>query len=123
MVTLYENSAINALEYFSGYFRTPEVLIYGDVQASDIRLTSKTYEVNENMQKYISRLESHILYQNNNFLLNDIEEWKLKLIAVHDDSTGVLGTFKDLENNQFITTVLPNESKDSFIDYFYNRKA
>lgn len=106
MLRLYETSSISPLNYVLGHFRTPEILIQGDVKPSKIKLIQKSESINRNIIQYNERMKSHPFYQNEKLALCDISKLNIDLVAVHDDSTGVLATFKDLERNDFITVVL-----------------
>lgn len=122
MTNEYEESSVLPKDYINGLFRTPEVIVKGDIQPPEIRIVKKTSKTNNNIIEYSKRMEEHVLYRNMKFSIEDISKWNLRLVAVHDDSTGILGTFKDKERDAYITVVLSEESQGGFIDYFFSSK-
>ncbi len=122
MTKLYEDSAIRPTNYNSGYFRTPEVLVKGNILPSQINVVKKLSGVNRNKYDYTERLKEHILFRNERFTIEKLDEWNMRLIAVHDDSTGILATIKDISRDEYVTVVLNEETSEVFIKLFFNKK-
>jgi hypothetical protein len=87
----YDTTAVKYNDYQNGIFRTPEVLVQGDISRDKIKIA----ELPVNNDKFADNRE---IYNSNIDTSAAMEK-----VAVHDDSTGLLSTYKVMGKDEFIT--------------------
>jgi len=95
IVALYDSTAVRLRDYAKGLFRAPEVIVQGVVPPQQIKVAQVSAGENtyaDNRDVYNAR----IIGKNLSLAL-------LQKIAVHDDSTGLLTTYKLIDKDEFIT--------------------
>lgn len=120
MIDTYQKSAVSIENYSSGHFRAPEVIITSYVQSKKIKVVDSTIRENRNLLDYKKANRLYYLFEIGFISISEIEDIKLKLIAIHDDSTGMLATFKTDETSQFYTFNIAGELKDALMQTFFN---
>jgi|GEM_PF-859158 len=95
LVEYYDNSAVNYCDYKCGMFRTPEIIISEDIPPQQIQVLSSSSGKNifsENRDIYNLKTENTLFNLASFFM-----------VAMHDDSFGLLRTYKHRQNDTFIT--------------------
>ncbi len=119
MTNAYMSTAISPQKYINGHFRSPEVLIKGSIIPEDVKYISNCAKENLNLQAYLYKNREYELFANSSITSQDIEKLGLKLVAVHDDSTGILGTFKDVRHLNYYTINLNGDLKTKLTKIFF----
>jgi len=95
LASLYDSSAVKYEDYSIGLFRAPEVIVQGNISPKQIRVA----QISADEDSYASNRDAY-----NKKIVNQITALKLlQKIAVHDDSTGLLTTYKFKDSDSFVT--------------------
>ena len=115
LVAAYEKVAMPLYDYLPGMFRSPEVLVEGEISADDIAVV-KAPETGmrgeENRRQYTSRWGEHLIrvlgVQRTLMQLPESTEAAVNRglavrVAKHDDATAYLETYMLVETGEFFT--------------------
>jgi hypothetical protein len=115
IVAVYDRTAIPIGDYTLGTFRSPEVLVEGEISPDDIAVI-KSPEAGtrgeENRRVYAARWSEHLIrvlsIQRTLMQLNELTEAAVNRgvavrVAKHDDATAYLETYMLVESGEFFT--------------------
>jgi len=95
LAAFYDSTAVKYDDYTVGLFRAPEVIVQGNISPKQIKVA----KVSSNEDFYASNRDAY-----NKKIKNQIASLSLlQIVAVHDDSTGLLTTYKFKDSNDFVT--------------------
>lgn len=115
LVAAYEKVATPLYEYLPGMFRSPEVLVEGEISADDIAVVKAPgagMRGEENRRQYASRWGEHLIrvlgVQRTLMQLPESTEAAVNRglairVAKHDDATAYLETYMLVETGEFFT--------------------
>ena len=95
IAALYDSTAVKLKDYTKGLFRAPEAIVQGIVLPQQI----KTAKVSANENTYTDNRDVY----NARLINKNLSLALLQKIAVHDDSTGLLTTYKLAGKDEFVT--------------------
>lgn len=95
LVAAYDETAVKYLDYGIGLFRTPEVIIQGNIDPQNIEVVQASDIDNQ----YTSNRD---LYNANIGSIYD-QLTAMEKVAIHDDSTGLLSTYKQKDKEEYYT--------------------
>jgi len=95
LASLYDSSAVKYADYTVGLFRAPEVIFQENISPKQIKVA----KVSVNEDSYANNRNAY-----NINTVNQITSLKLlQKVAMHDDSTGLLTTYKFKDSENFVT--------------------
>jgi len=96
---LYDSTAVDYAIYKSGHFRSPEVIVQQKISPCDIKIVQPSdcdNAFSDNLQVYNTHLAEKLTR-----LMK--EKIPIRLVACHDDSTGILESYLIEASNEFFT--------------------
>ncbi|MCL2217286.1 MAG: hypothetical protein FWB91_09755 [Defluviitaleaceae bacterium] len=97
---MYDSTAVDYASYKSGHFRSPEVIVQTIIPPNDI----KTVQYIDLSNAYSNNLQLYNAHLSQKFARLNAE--KIRLVARHDDSTGILESYLTNDTNEFFTIQL-----------------
>ena len=95
LVALYDTTAVSYRDYVIGLFRAPEVIIQNDISPQKITVV-KNFEDEDSFAKNRDVYNANLKGKLSSLMT-------MQKVAVHDDSTGLLCTYRINEKDEFIT--------------------
>jgi len=113
LVKLFDTTAVSYSSYKIGHFRAPEVIVQHEISPEHIEIATFSEGFDsfaDNYKVYYDNLKSKLsTLTNNSFsdlrsLVHELEESsKIKMVALHDDSFGMLNSYIISDTNEFFT--------------------
>lgn len=120
LITMY-NNYIPLKKYLLGTYRAPEVLINTKISPDKIRILNNDIAgINDNVERY-----NDIIAVKYNFKISDeifmrfLNETNFEMIAIHDDSSGLLMTMFDELQNEVVTLNINKNKAENFMKEFF----
>jgi hypothetical protein len=111
-------------EYVLGHFRVPEILLKSD-DIIDFEVIELSERINENILIYNRSIENRYGFkiddplQLKRVILELVTKGDIKRVAVHDDSTGMLVTYRDNTDQSYFTIPVNPELNYELVDGFF----
>ena len=113
LAKLFDETSVNYRSYEEGLFRAPEVIVQKEISPKNINII-KSSEVKEkyahNRKIYNERIRNKLVilsdnrFSNISSTISYLEEHsKIKKVATHDDSFGLLDSYIIMDTNEFFT--------------------
>lgn len=121
-IQLYESTSMNLSAYKIGDFRSPEVLVKESISYENIKVMDNCIpDENPNLKTYENHLfhQIHLPIKDDKKLLEGYRSGLIDMLTIHDDSTGILATYRDISNNKMLTIPIDPDNNKRMIDTFF----